>query len=101
MVNKKANSSETHEPAPWSVPFAPVQGFTFAPELITESTRFWAQRLHAYADWMTTMAQCTTPTQMMEAQSRFIARAQQDYVSETAMLAKLASKGASGGAVGG
>jgi hypothetical protein len=63
--------------------------------------RFWAKRLHAYADWMTTMARSTTPAHMMEAQSQFVAHTQADYVSESARLATLARNGNAGGVVEG
>lgn len=105
MVSKTNHSGEASHHGPWGVASGqfqvPFQALAFGPQLATESTRFWARRLHAYADWMTTMAQCTTPAEVMQAQSQFIARTQEDYAAESAALTKLASNAASDSASGG
>jgi hypothetical protein len=59
-----------------------------AQSVAQESFKFWARRMHAYAQWAEAAAASTSPQQLMEAQSAFLARAQKDYAQESAVLAE-------------
>lgn len=48
-----------------------------------EAARFWARRLHAYADQMETLARCSTPRDFAAAQTRFLERLREDYAQES------------------
>jgi hypothetical protein len=92
MADRKSNSNDAQGQSHWPNAFLSPQTFAAGPQMMMEGARFWARRLHAYADWMETVAQCTTPTQLVEAQSRFFARTQEDYATETATVAQILGK---------
>lgn len=54
-----------------------------------EAARFWARRLHAYADQMEKLATCTTPGDVAQMQTRFLDRMREDYAEEGAALTQL------------
>ncbi len=56
-------------------------------KLALETTKFWTRRLHAYADQMAILVQCTRPDQLVVAQAQFIERMQEDYVAEREAMA--------------
>ena len=57
--------------------------------LALEAARFWARRLHAYADQMEALAACATPNDLAHAQTRFIERMRDDYAEEGRALGAL------------
>jgi hypothetical protein len=54
-----------------------------------EAARFWARRMHAYADQMEALAACATPDDVATAQTRFIERMRDDYAAESKALEAL------------
>lgn len=54
-----------------------------------EAARFWARRLHAYADQMETLAQCSTPGDFAAAQTKFLERMRDDYREESEAVGEL------------
>ena len=65
--------------------------FAASQRLALEAARFWARRMHAYADQMETLCKCTSPDELMKAQRGFIDRMQQDYAEESATFTHLLS----------
>lgn len=63
--------------------------FLMSQRLALEAARFWARRLHAYADQMETLVSCSSPQDFSAAQSRFMERLQQDYAEESAAFTGL------------
>jgi hypothetical protein len=68
---------------PATAPFAAAQKIAF------EGARFWARRMRAYADHLDALAKSAGPADFIEAQTRFIDRAQKDYVAESAAMADM------------
>ena len=66
-----------------------ANSFVVSQRLALEAARFWARRMHAYADQMETLAACTSPDEMAAAQTRFIERMREDYVAESKALGEL------------
>jgi hypothetical protein len=66
-----------------------ANSFVVSQRLALEAARFWARRMHAYADQMETLAGCTTPDEMAAAQTRFIERMRDDYAAESKALGDL------------
>ncbi|HYD86962.1 MAG TPA: phasin family protein [Vitreimonas sp.] len=54
-----------------------------------ETARFWARRMHAYADQMEMLAGCSSPDEFARAQTRFIERMRDDYTDENRKLSAL------------
>ncbi len=75
---------------------APLNASAFAASqrMALEAARFWARRMHAYADQMETLCRCTSPDELMKAQRGFIDRMQQDYAEESATFTQLLSSNA-------
>ena len=75
---------------------APLNAASFATSqrIALEAARFWARRMHAYADQMETLCKCTSPDELMKAQRGFINRMQQDYAEESAAFTHLLSPAA-------
>lgn len=63
--------------------------------LTQEGLRFWARRMHAYADWADAAARSATPEQFLAAQNAFFTRAQEDYAQESAAVAEVIASAAS------
>src|SRR5204862_595110 len=63
-----------------------ANSFAVSQGLALEAARFWARRMHAYADQMETLASCASPDQFAAAQAKFIGRLQEDYVTEGAEM---------------
>lgn len=60
------------------------------------AARFWARRMHAYAEQMETLAECANPNDFARAQTRFLDKMREDYSAETKeMTALLANSAAS------
>ena len=66
-----------------------ANSFAVSQRFALEAARFWARRMHAYADQMETLAACTTPDEMAVAQTRFIERMRDDYAAESKALGAL------------
>ena len=66
-----------------------ANSFVASQRIALEAARFWARRMHAYADQMETLCKCTSPDDLMKAQRGFIDRMQQDYAEESAALTQL------------
>ena len=66
-----------------------ANSFAVSQRLALEAARFWARRMHAYADQVETLAKCTTPDEMAAAQTRFIERMRDDYAAESKALGAL------------
>lgn len=54
-----------------------------------EAARFWARRMHAYADQMEALVACASADDVAAAQTRFIERMREDYVAESETLGAL------------
>jgi hypothetical protein len=65
--------------------------FLVSQRVALETARFWARRMHAYADQMEALAKCTSPDDLVKAQRGFMERMQQDYAEESAALTQLVS----------
>lgn len=63
--------------------------FLMSQRFALEAARFWARRMHAYADQMETLARCRSSEDFTSAQSHFIERLQQDYAEESAAFTGL------------
>ena len=61
-----------------------AHSFLMSQRFALEAARFWARRLHAYADQMETLAHCSNVDDFTNAQSRFVERLQKDYAEESA-----------------
>lgn len=70
-------------------PLAAVQNFRLSQRVALEAARFWARRVHAYAEQMENLAQCAEPTDVVAVQAKFITRMQEDYASERETLTSL------------
>jgi hypothetical protein len=66
-----------------------LKSFAISQKLALETTKFWTKRMHAYADQMAMLVQCTRPDQLMVAQAQFIERMQEDYVAEREALSSI------------
>ena len=66
-----------------------ANSFVASQRIALEAARFWARRMHAYADQMETLCKCTSPDDLMKAQRGFIDRMQQDYAEESAAFTQL------------
>lgn len=66
-----------------------ANSFLVSQRFALEAARFWARRMHAYADQMEALAACATPDDMANAQKRFIDRMRDDYAAESAEVQKL------------
>jgi hypothetical protein len=54
-----------------------------------ESAKFWARRMHAYADQMETLSTCSSPDDFAGAQTRFLERMRDDYAAESEAIGAL------------
>lgn len=66
-----------------------ASSFVVSQRLALEAARFWARRMHAYADQMETLAACASADDVAAAQTRFIERMRDDYVAESEALGAL------------
>jgi hypothetical protein len=66
-----------------------ANSFAVTQRLALEAARFWARRMHAYADQMEALASCTTADEMASAQTRFIERMRDDYAAESKAIGAL------------
>jgi hypothetical protein len=64
-------------------------GWLVSQKLAMQATRFWARRLHAYADQMEEISRCSNPDEFMTAQRHFLERMRADYVDETSAFADI------------
>jgi hypothetical protein len=87
MTAKRKNGAED-APDPVSSMVAMMQGptantFLVSQRFALEAARFWARRMHAYADQMELLASCKSPDELAGVQTRFIERLRDDYAAET------------------
>ena len=68
-----------------------ANSFLVSQRVALEAARFWARRMHAYADQMEALCKCTSADDLMKAQRGFIDRMQQDYAEESAAFTQLLS----------
>ena len=66
-----------------------ANGFVVSQRLAQEATRFWAQRMRAYADQVEVLAHCTDANQIIAAQAQFIERMQAEFAAETEALSQI------------
>jgi hypothetical protein len=66
-----------------------TNGWLVSQKLALQTTRFWARRLHAYADQMEEISRCSNPDEFMTAQRHFLERMRADYVDETSAFADI------------
>lgn len=71
-----------------------ANSFLLSQRMALEAARFWARRLHAYADQMETLARCATPADLAAAQTRFLERMRDDYAEESEAVGALLSDAA-------
>lgn len=92
MTAKRSNGANGAEPSvlPSPVlalsPVVAINSFRLSQHIALEAAKFWARRMHAYADQFEALVACAQPTDLVEAQSRFIQRMQDDYVAERETL---------------
>lgn len=72
----------------------PMNGAALSPVLMAqslaqESVKFWARRMHAYADWAGAAAASKSPDQLLDAQNAFLSQTQKDYMQESAAMAAI------------
>ncbi|MES1158326.1 MAG: phasin family protein [Terricaulis silvestris] len=92
-MSAKNNGAQSAE-SPMSSMAAMMQGpaangFVVSQRLAHEATRFWAQRMRAYADQVEVLAKCTDPNQIIAAQAQFIERMQAEFAAETEALSQI------------
>lgn len=63
-------------------------------EIMTESMRFFTQRLQQDLETQQAMLACTSPAELLRVQADFFGRAVEDYGSEAARMAELVTKAA-------
>ena len=68
-----------------------ANSFLVSQRFALEAARFWARRMRAYADQMETLAGCTSPDDVANAQTRFIERMRDDYAAESQAIGALLS----------
>lgn len=66
-----------------------ADSFLLSQRMALEAARFWARRLHAYADQMETLAHCSTADELAVAQTRFLERMRDDYAEESRAIGAL------------
>lgn len=93
MPAKRSNGPRTN-PGTTSSIATMMQGpaansFLFSQRMALEAARFWARRLHAYADQMETLACCSTPDDVAAAQTKFLERMRDDYAQESEAIGAL------------
>lgn len=69
--------------------FQTPPGLELGKRLGGEVARFWAKRLHAYAEHLETLAGCSDPPALIEAQMAFLKKAQGDYAAEGEVIKRL------------
>lgn len=94
MPAKRSNGprrrSEPDTASATSMFIAPTtNSFLISQRMALEAARFWARRLHAYADQMETLAQCSTPGDFAAAQTKFLERMRDDYREESEAVGAL------------
>jgi hypothetical protein len=93
MTAKRKNGAQDAPDAVSSM-LAIMQGPTASTFLVSqrfalEAARFWARRMHAYADQMELLASCTSPDEIAGAQTRFLERLRDDYAAESQAVTAL------------
>lgn len=93
MPGKRSNGPRSNRETP-SPMAALMQGpaadsFLLSQRMALEAARFWARRLHAYADQMETLARCSTADEVASAQTRFLERMRDDYAEESRAIGAL------------
>ncbi|MDA0962119.1 MAG: phasin family protein [Proteobacteria bacterium] len=63
-------------------------------EIMTESMRFFTQRLQQDLETQQALLACTTPADLMRVQADFFGKAVEDYGTEAARMAELVTKAA-------
>ena len=63
--------------------------FLVSQRFALEAAKFWARRMHAYADQMEELAKCRSADDIAGAQTRFIERMREDYAAESEALGEL------------
>ncbi|MCL4715206.1 MAG: hypothetical protein KJZ75_09875 [Hyphomonadaceae bacterium] len=71
------------------MPNPAMQSFVASQRVALEAARFWARRMHAYADQMETLACCTNPDDFAKAQTHFFDRMREDYAAETKAMSTI------------
>lgn len=66
-----------------------TNSFLMSQRMALEAARFWARRMHAYADQMETLAGCRSPDELASAQTRFLERLRDDYTAESEAIGAL------------
>lgn len=101
MTAKQRNGAAS---APDTTPFMfaimpnpALQTFAASQRVALEAARFWARRMHSYAEQMETLCECAGPDDVARAQSMFLERMREDYAEESkALRAILALPSANG-----
>jgi hypothetical protein len=65
--------------------------FLVSQRFALEAAKFWARRMHAYADQMEVLASCRSPDDLAGAQTRFLERMREDYATEGEAIGELLS----------
>lgn len=92
MTAKRSNGAHAPDSTPMIFALMPnpaIQSFAASQRVALEAARFWARRMHAYADQMETLARCGTPNEFARAQTEFIDRLREDYSAESKVIAQL------------
>jgi hypothetical protein len=93
MPAKRSNGPRSNTETTTSIA-AMMQGpaansFLLSQRMALEAARFWARRLHAYADQMEALACCSSADEVAAAQTRFLERMRDDYAHESEAIGEL------------
>ena len=98
MTPKRRNGAHEASDTTISSLVALMQGpaassFAVGQRIALEAARFWARRMHAYADQMEAFAACTSADELARVQTHFIERMRDDYAAESKVLGELVAPG--------
>jgi hypothetical protein len=89
MAGRSRKDSDTVHSIATYLQTPATNGFLVSQKLAMEAARFWARRMHAYADQMEEFARCSNAGEYISAQQHFIERLQEDYARETTAVADI------------
>jgi hypothetical protein len=87
MTSKRTNGAREASDSVSSI-FAAMQmptanSLVMSQRIALESARFWARRMHAYADQMEALVSCRSPDDLATVQTQFLERMRDDYAAES------------------
>jgi len=104
MTAKRSNGAHaTPDTTPFMFAVMPnpaLHSVVASQRVALEAARFWARRMHAYADQMEMLARCASPKDFARVQTDFIERMRDDYAEETKAVQSLLAQPARDGEAG-